>query len=150
MGSISLSLFLHVAGVVAISQLLFSGNQHNFYTNLDKNATSVLHDTMDKFLDVLSSVLPFTSVGTTLMTLVYLAAAMYVVYLARLDIQQCTDNPNHNCSYVCDIPSKTFNNVQIIPTITAAIAMHARMPGMTTVIAWYDHSDWHQCGYHKC
>ena len=79
---------MHLAGVVAVSQL-FIGSDHRrtFYENLNTNATSALHEALDKFADIVAVFLPvggeFVRLGTVLQTVVYLAAGVYAFYLAR-------------------------------------------------------------------
>lgn len=79
MGTVSPSLFLHIAGVLAISQLFFGRSHYVFTSDLNKNATGIVHDAVDQLLELL----PFSSVVTTVMMLVYLVAVLYGIYLAR-------------------------------------------------------------------
>ena len=86
----STGLLVHVAGVVVVSQLLFVGKyREQLFESLNKNATGVLHDAVDKFADAVSLIFPVRGqtvglgVGTVLQWLVYGAAALYAVYLAR-------------------------------------------------------------------
>ena len=83
---LSPGLLVHLAGVVAVSQLFLSSDyRRNFYENLNNNATSALHEALDRFANVVAVFLPeFIRVGTVLQTVVYLAAALYAFYLARL------------------------------------------------------------------
>lgn len=93
---LSPSLLVHVAGVAAVSQLILTLSskhyQREFYDNLNSNATGVLHDAVDRLADVLSTFLPVgigvVGLGTLLQAVVYSAAALYALYLARLVI--CT------------------------------------------------------------
>lgn len=79
-------MLVHLAGVVAVSQLFLSSDyRRNFYENLNANATSTLHEALDKFAGVVAVFLPeFIRVGTVLQAVLYLAAALYALYLARL------------------------------------------------------------------
>ena len=83
---LSPSLLVHLAGVVAVSQLFVSSDyRRNFYENLNSNATSALHEALDRFVNVAAVFLPeFVRVGTALQAGLYLAAALYAFYLARL------------------------------------------------------------------
>ena len=83
---LSPSLLVHLAGVVAVSQLFLSSDyRRNFYENLNSNATSALHEALDRFVNVAAVFLPeFVRVGTALQAGLYLAAALYAFYLARL------------------------------------------------------------------
>ena len=87
---LSPGVLVHVAGVVAVSQLFVSSDyRRNFYQNLNNNATSAIHEALDRFADAVRVFLPrvggeFVGLGTVLQTLVYLAAALYAFYLARL------------------------------------------------------------------
>ena len=85
---LSPSVLVHFAGVVAVSQLfLGSDYRRNFYENLNTNATSALHEALDKFANAVAVFLPvggeFVRLGTVLQTVVYLAAGLYAFYLAR-------------------------------------------------------------------
>ena len=92
MGSfLSPKLLVHLAGVVAVSQLILTLStryQQDFYDNLNTNATGVFHEVLDRLADVLSTLLPvgdgMVGLGTLLQTLIYSAASLYVFYLARL------------------------------------------------------------------
>ena len=83
---LSPSLLVHLAGVVAVSQLFLSSDyRRNFYENLNTNATSALHEALDRFADAVAVFLPeFIRAGTVLQAVLYLSAALYAFYLARL------------------------------------------------------------------
>ena len=86
---LSPGVLLHLAGVAAVSQLFLSSDyRKNFYENLNNNATSALHEALDRFAEAAVVFLPIggqlVGLGTVLQTLVYLAAALYAFYLARL------------------------------------------------------------------
>lgn len=91
MGSSSAALLVHIAGAIAISQLILSRDYRgDYYLDLNSNATSVLHQTFDRFAEALSFFSPagsLISVGALLQAIVYLTAALYVFYLARLVAQ---------------------------------------------------------------
>lgn len=85
---LSVGALVHLAGLVAVSQLILSNNYHqDFYQNLNNNSTGIIHDTLDRFANALSAFLPvgggLVGLGTLLLALVYLAATLYVLYLAR-------------------------------------------------------------------
>ena len=82
------ALLVHLAGLVAISQLILSsGHSWDFYQNLNSNATGILHGALDLFAESLSGFLPaggdLVGLGTVLLAVAYFAAALYVLYLAR-------------------------------------------------------------------
>ena len=81
---LSLGVLVHIAGVIAISQLIFSNKHQEFYQNLSNSTTGIFHSTFDRFADTLSIFLPeVVGLGTLLQVLVYLAAALYALYWAR-------------------------------------------------------------------
>ena len=82
--------WLHVAGVIAVSQLLYSGRYHQeFFDRLNDNTTGVIHGAFDTFVDVLSVWLPTAAgggiigAGTLLRAMIYVAAAVYMFHLTR-------------------------------------------------------------------
>lgn len=79
----TVGLLVHIAGVVALSQLILTGNKYrqDFYDKL--NNGTVLRETFNKFFDNLSVAMPLIGVGTLLQSLLYLIATLYVLHLAR-------------------------------------------------------------------
>lgn len=82
------TLIVHLAGVVAVSQLLMSSDyRRSLYQNLNKNATSAIHEALDRVADAVAVFLPvdgeLIGLGTVLQTVVYGAAALYALYLTR-------------------------------------------------------------------
>lgn len=91
---LSLNALLHLGGVIAISQLILSSQvHHDFYQSLDHNATGYLHEALDK-LAVVFQPISFgggpVGVGTVLRALVYLCAALYALFLARLAVEMAS------------------------------------------------------------
>ncbi len=85
----SISLLIHIAGLIAVSQLIFSGNYGHVNGSLNGNVTGAL----EKVLDTVSSWgLPFSSssdgvsVGWLLNMLLYSAATLYILYIGRSDL----------------------------------------------------------------
>ena len=83
-----LSLGAHVAGMIALSMFLSDNYHWDFYQKLNKNinATGILHETFDRFVDTLSIFFPSggdLGMCTLLQAMVYLAAALYAFYWAR-------------------------------------------------------------------
>ncbi len=89
MGSFSLSpgaLVVHIAGVIAVSQLVLSGSKshQDFYQHLNNhNATGILHEAFDRLTIFLPVGRDLVGLGTLLQALVYLTATLYAFYLAR-------------------------------------------------------------------
>ena len=83
----TLSFLIHIAGVIAVSQLILSSSyQREFFHQLDSNTTLLLHGALDSLADVTAFLFPgrVVGVGTVLQSLVYLAVTLYALYLARL------------------------------------------------------------------
>ena len=91
---LSSSVLVHVAGVIAVSQLfLVRKYRQEFFDSLNRqNATGALHEALDRFADALSLVFPaggerastVIGAGTLLQVALYLAAGFYAFYLLRL------------------------------------------------------------------
>ncbi|XP_064395396.1 cholesterol 7-desaturase nvd-like [Halichondria panicea] len=80
----SISLLIHIAGLIAVSQFIFSGNyEQQINDSLNGNVTG----TLERVLDTVSSALPFSSdvvsVGWLLRMLLYSAATVYILYIGR-------------------------------------------------------------------
>ena len=88
--SSSTIVLLHVAGAIAISQLILREYHLDFYHNLNSNTTGIFQQTFDSFGEALSFILPAwdeespIGLSTLLQAVVYLTAALYVFYLTRL------------------------------------------------------------------
>ena len=83
------SLLVHVTGVLAISQLILNANYHvvrDFYRNLNDNSTGVLHRTFNGFAEAFSFLVHAggEDLVRLLQAVMYLAVALYVLYLMRL------------------------------------------------------------------
>ena len=74
---------VHVAGIVVISQLIASHQFASIYDHLNKNATYVLHDTVEKITDALALLPEGMGLGTLVQFLLYGAVGLYVCYLAK-------------------------------------------------------------------
>ena len=86
------SWLLHVAGLLAVSQLLFGGlYNREFFEGLSGNTTIALAETFEKISSALSWFLPrflptselIPSTGTLLQTSACVIAALYALFLAR-------------------------------------------------------------------
>ncbi len=85
----SMSLLIHIAGLIAVSQLIFSGgHEQNVHDSLNGNMTGIFHGALERVVDVMSSAVPFSSdvvsVGWLLKVLLYSAATLYILYIGRL------------------------------------------------------------------
>ena len=78
---------LHVVGVAAVAQLIWTHKYQQTYPDLYSNATTVLHQTWDKLASSVSVLLPkgaaFGSGVSLLQPVLYLAVAVYALYLIR-------------------------------------------------------------------
>ncbi len=82
--TLSVSLLIHIVGLIAVSQLIFSGvNYEHVNGSLNGNVTQVL----EGVLDAVFSALPFSSdvvsAGWLLKMLLYSAATLYILYIGR-------------------------------------------------------------------
>ena len=91
---LSPSVLVHLVGVMAVSQLFLSSDyRRNLYENLNTNATSALNEALGRFADIVAAFLPeFVRLDTVLQAVVYLAAALYAFYLARLALTRVCPN----------------------------------------------------------
>ena len=97
------TVLVHVAGTIAISQLVLRNDYHwDFYQDLNSNATGILHQTLNIFAESLSFFMPTRAgdslfrLDTLVQAIVYLVAALYLSYLTRLaKIQVLLGNTYH-------------------------------------------------------
>ena len=82
----SMSLLIHIAGLIAVSQLIFSGgHEQNVHNSLNGNMTGIFHGALERVVGVMSSAVQFSSdVGWLLKVLLYSAATLYILYIGRL------------------------------------------------------------------
>ncbi len=85
----SVSLLIHISGLIAVSQFIFSGKYEQYvYGGLSSNVSDVLHGALDSVLISVSTALPLNSfgvfnVGVVLKMTVYSAATLYIMYICR-------------------------------------------------------------------
>ncbi len=84
--NLSWSVLIHLAGVVAMAQLILSsrypgGSCHE--TGGLANSDCVLHGALDRATEALSALLPLEGVHMVMSLLPYLPASLYILYLAR-------------------------------------------------------------------
>jgi len=118
--SASSNVLLHVTGVLAISQLIFwTGQPHNAASNLDRgNASSLLHDAVDKLIDNLYSIATFGSCISTLRAVVCIVAAIYTFVLARLEFS----------TKYCQLAKNTRLAIHFLPGQLIRLVVLATMP----------------------
>ncbi len=82
--TLSVSLLIHIAGLIALSQLIFSGVNHE---HVNGSLNGIVTQVLEGVLDAVFSALPFSSdvvsAGWLLKMLLYSAATLYILYIGR-------------------------------------------------------------------
>ncbi len=86
----SVSLLIHISGLIAVSQIIFSGTyEQNVFDSLNGNmtGTGIFNVALERALYAMSSAVPFSSdvvsVVWLLKVLLYSAATLYILYIGR-------------------------------------------------------------------